>query len=210
MILPPKSPLALTHISSFSNSDVFTRALMTSLTDRLECKPLVSLSATENAHLVLLIKTTLEVRFSFETIMLSLTPWRNQIDEQRRSLDANGLRYLISIRSFYLINNKSQLQTQLSSSPGTSSPLPSTALGVRHRIRYRDIVWAFFSQSQEILLSASADACGGKMSWKDARALGVFLWLNSTESIVCGLCFHALQNESHSVCITCLVVENAS
>ena len=103
----------------------------------------------------------------------------SQIDEQRRSLDANGLRYLISIRSFYLINSGQ-------STPGTDTPSLSSAIAGagRERLRYRDIVWAFFSESQEILLAASSEACGGKMSWKDARALGVFLWLQSNDSIV--------------------------
>jgi len=82
------------------------------------------------------------------------------------------------MRSFYLIN-----ESQTAGSAPAS--LTASALGgVRQRLRYRDIVWASFSQTQEILLSASTEACGGKMSWKDARALGVFLWLQSTETIV--------------------------
>jgi len=82
------------------------------------------------------------------------------------------------MRSFYLINESQ-------SAGPAAAPLTASALGgVRQRLRYRDIVWASFSQTQEILLSASTEACGGKMSWKDARALGVFLWLQSTESIV--------------------------
>lgn len=54
----------------------------------------------------------------------------------------------------------------------------------RERLRYRDMVWAFHSESQEILLSACASACGGKIKWADAKALGIFLWLNSDESMV--------------------------
>lgn len=88
------------------------------------------------------------------------------------------------MRSFYLINESQSVD----SGP---TPLTASALGgARQRLRYRDIVWASFSQSQEILLSASTEACGGKMSWKDARALGVFLWLQSAESIVSA--FHPL------------------
>jgi RAVE protein 1 C terminal len=96
------------------------------------------------------------------------------------------------MRSFYILNKRV-------SSPGSRSPNPNqsqdsiapvlhSALeyrrGFRDRIRYRDIVWAFHSNSQEILLAASTAACGGKMLWKDARAMGVFLWLNSVESLV--------------------------
>ena len=104
-----------------------------------------------------------------------------QVDEQRRSLDSNGLRYCISMDSFYLLNRR--LDTP-QDTPGAQA-IRARQLGHRDRIRYRDIVWAFHSQSQEILLSNSASACGGKMMWSDARALGIFLWLNSTETLVC-------------------------
>jgi hypothetical protein len=85
------------------------------------------------------------------------------------------------------------------SSPGSRSPDPNqvpdsiapvvhSALeyrrGFQDRIQYRDMVWAFYGNNQEILLAASITACGGKVLWKDARAMGVFLWLNSIESIV--------------------------
>jgi hypothetical protein len=46
------------------------------------------------------------------------------------------------------------------------------------------MIWAFFSESQDILLDASTNACNGKMCWSDARALGVSIWLNSVESLV--------------------------
>lgn len=103
----------------------------------------------------------------------------HQIEEQRRALDANGLRYLISMRSFYILNTRV-------SSPGTfeEPEISVKQKGRRERLRYRDIVWAFHSESQEILLTASTAACGGKMTWSDARALGVFLWLTSVDSMV--------------------------
>lgn len=103
----------------------------------------------------------------------------HQIQEQRRSMDSNGLRYLISMRVFYILN------TRLSA---PSTPASSGAAGVRlprrERLRYRDMIWAFHSESQELLLSMSVAACGGKMNWNDAKALGVFLWLRSVESMV--------------------------
>jgi hypothetical protein len=46
------------------------------------------------------------------------------------------------------------------------------------------MVWAFHSESQEILLQASVAACEGKMNLMDAKALGVFLWLKSLDSVV--------------------------
>lgn len=87
------------------------------------------------------------------------------------------------------------MNRRLNSTSGASSPtIPSSSrnntLEPRERIRYRDIVWAFHSESQEILLAASTVACGGKMMWNDAKSLGVFLWMNSTEAIVSLGLFH--------------------
>lgn len=80
------------------------------------------------------------------------------------------------MRSFYILN-------QRAISPKSTDIAPRG----RERLRYRDMVWAFHSQSQEMLLAASTTACGGKMTWDDAKALGIFLWMESTESVVCGL-----------------------
>lgn len=139
----------------------FSRKLVERLLRKLEQQPLPHLSKTEQAHLIVMIQTTLE------------------IDEQRRALDANGLRYLISIRSFYTLNKRLE-----SSHPPVelNGPLSGRA-GKRDRLRYRDIVWAFHSESQQIMMGASTEACGGRMTWTDAKALGVFLWTRSPEDL---------------------------
>lgn len=102
-----------------------------------------------------------------------------QINEQRRALDSNGLRYLISMRSFYILNRRATLPVGPTSK---SAVLEQT--GKRERLRYRDMIWAFHSESQELLLNVSTAACDGKMCWSDARALGIAIWLNSTEALV--------------------------
>ena len=104
-----------------------------------------------------------------------------QIDEQRRALDANGLRYVISMRSFYILNQRVKSDPN---SPQSNGVIPRQT-GYRERLRYRDMVWAFHSESQELLLNTSTTACNGKMCWSDARALGIFIWLRSVESMVC-------------------------
>jgi hypothetical protein len=53
------------------------------------------------------------------------------------------------------------------------------------------MVWAFHSESQGLLLDAINTACNGKMLWSDARALGIALWLNSTDELVCIFCYVA-------------------
>ncbi len=83
------------------------------------------------------------------------------------------------MRSFYILNKRA-------SETGSAElrEAISRRTGWRARLRYRDIIWAFHSETQGLLLSASLAACQGKMTWNDARALGVFLWLNSIESMV--------------------------
>ncbi|KAG9100994.1 regulator of (H+)-ATPase in vacuolar membrane [Ceratobasidium sp. 370] len=139
----------------------FSRRLVERLLRKLEERRLPHLSETEQAHLIVMIQTTLE------------------IDEQRRSLDANGLRYLVSVRSFYTLNKRLELSNKSLEINGASSG----RTGKRDRLRYRDIVWAFHSESQQIMLGASTEACGGRMTWADAKALGVFLWTRSSEDL---------------------------
>ncbi|KAF8807734.1 WD repeat-containing protein [Phlegmacium glaucopus] len=138
----------------------FCRPVVTRLIMALESHPLPNLTANEQAHLIVLIQTTLE------------------IDEQRRALDSSGLRYLISMRSFYIINRRASAIN----GAATNGAAPSQSAR-RARLRFRDMVWAFHSESQELLLSASTAACDGKMTWSDARALGISLWLNSSEQL---------------------------
>ncbi|PCH33750.1 hypothetical protein WOLCODRAFT_129949 [Wolfiporia cocos MD-104 SS10] len=145
-----------------SEDDQFSRTLVHRLLEHLEEFPLPHLTPNEHASLLVLIQTTLE------------------IEEQRRALDSNGLRYLISMRSFYITNHR--LSAPNTPSSARSGAQPRT-VRPRQRLRYRDIIWAFHSESQELLLSASVTACGGKMTWPDARALGVFLWMRSAESM---------------------------
>ncbi|KAG5220121.1 regulator of (H+)-ATPase in vacuolar membrane [Salix suchowensis] len=72
------------------NEGGFSRPLVLQLLEALENNPLPHLTANENAHLLVLIQVTLEV------------------DEQKRALDANGLRYLTTMRSFYILNREPQ------------------------------------------------------------------------------------------------------
>lgn len=155
-------------ISGIDESDrieegIFSRPLVARLIDSLENRPLPHLTPNEQAHLLVLIQTTLE------------------IEEQRRALDANGLRFLISMRSFYILNSRASTPA----SPETNGlvRLVPKQTGRRERLRYRDMVWAFHSESQNLLLSVIESTCNGRMLWSDARALGIALWLNSIEDL---------------------------
>ncbi|KAI6162072.1 RAVE protein 1 C terminal-domain-containing protein [Pisolithus thermaeus] len=148
-----------TNQGELSEDQRFSRALVESLIEQLETHPLSHLTPNEHAHLIVLIQTTLE------------------IDEQRRALDADGFRYVLSMRSFYILNRR------IASDPNSPQSGGDVArkTGWRDRLRYRDMIWAFHSESQDILLNTSVAACNGKMLWSDARALGVFIWLNSVD-----------------------------
>lgn len=90
------------------------------------------------------------------------------------------------MRSFFILNARA-VSPKFPGTPASAGSYPLTSSQralARERLRFRDMVWAFHSESQEILLSVSTSACGGKMKWPDAKALGVFLWLNSVDSMV--------------------------
>lgn len=90
------------------------------------------------------------------------------------------------MRSFYIINERLRptVDTDSVSVKSAATTKTSRRAGRRERLRYRDMIWAFHSESQDLLLSASVAATGGKMRWCDARALGVFVWLCSIETMV--------------------------
>jgi len=81
------------------------------------------------------------------------------------------------MKSFYIINSR----TTVRNTANGAVPKQSAR---RERLRYRDMIWAFHSESQELLLEASTVACSGRMTWSDARALGLAIWLNSGDSLV--------------------------
>lgn len=97
------------------------------------------------------------------------------MERQRRSLDKCGLRYLISIR---MAANRLLGQERTGTQVNGVTEVPP-------KISFRNIVWATHSESQELLLTAATECCeNGKMSWSDAKRLGVFLWLKSPDTIV--------------------------
>ena len=77
---------------------------------------------------------------------------------------------------------------------GTVTPVPTAtptslphSLSAREstRLSFRNVVWALHSESQDVLLAAATECCpNGKMVAGDAKRLGVFLWLKSSEVIV--------------------------
>ena len=85
------------------------------------------------------------------------------VEKHRRSLDDNAARYLLFFRQHML--RKSQ------------------ALDVRISISWREIVWAFHSDSQDILIDLVSRSYQGKMLWEHARESGMFMWLLDTNAL---------------------------
>nr|XP_019048640.1 WD-repeat protein [Kwoniella bestiolae CBS 10118]OCF27570.1 WD-repeat protein [Kwoniella bestiolae CBS 10118] len=148
--------------------DEFTDRVVNDLVDRLNGKVAVPLSAPEKSFLATVAQATLEA------------------DQQRRSLDLCGMRYLISLRMYV---NWDRLSSSSPTPVSATSPTfpdfnqSATEDKRKNHFSFRNIVWANHSESQELLLSASKESCrDGKMGWEDARRMGVFLWLKGGES----------------------------
>lgn len=168
------------HRRFSESSEEFSTTLVEGLLERMNEITLPHLTPNEHQSLYVLIQTTLQVSHSRPAMHNCSHVASIQIHEQRRALDPNGLRYLTMMRIFY--NNNRRLS--LPNTPASHGAKTLLAQR-RQRLRYRDMVWAFHSESQDLLLSASVDACdGGKMTWPDARAVGVFLWLRSVDTMV--------------------------
>ncbi|ORY97295.1 RAVE protein 1 C terminal-domain-containing protein, partial [Syncephalastrum racemosum] len=88
-----------------------------------------------------------------------------EISAQGSSLDENGARFMALLENCHHLNKMLAADQQ------------STSL------RSSDLVWALHSQSQDILLERCIHLCGGKLMWPEARALGIFLWLQKSESV---------------------------
>ncbi|KAG0001476.1 regulator of (H+)-ATPase in vacuolar membrane [Entomortierella chlamydospora] len=89
-----------------------------------------------------------------------------RIDQQHGSIDDSGLRFLISMRRFnYLsyILPPSQRPTMLS---------------------YRDITWAYHSESQDLLLDFCSNSLKAPMTWAEAKSLGIFLWMRKKDTMI--------------------------
>lgn len=88
------------------------------------------------------------------------------------------------MRVFYIYNRRLSSMTTPDSASTHGIPTNRTK---RARLRYRDMLWAFHSESQDLLLSAATAASeGGRMVWGDARSMGVSIWLNSVDTMVRG------------------------
>ncbi|KAI9006205.1 RAVE protein 1 C terminal-domain-containing protein [Gaertneriomyces semiglobifer] len=88
-----------------------------------------------------------------------------QVEKQRRSLDENGVRYLLFLR-FFLFSQKSF--------PPPLRPKEVTT---------RDIAWAYYSDSQDMFVDFLHQCYNNKFTWPDAKATGLGFWLRSPDAL---------------------------
>ncbi|KAJ3323371.1 regulator of (H+)-ATPase in vacuolar membrane [Boothiomyces sp. JEL0866] len=81
-----------------------------------------------------------------------------QIEQHRRSLDENGLRYYIA--AIYQYHRQTP-----------------------HLLSTRDYCWGFFSDSQDYILDVMTQCIGGKLKWKDARDFGMGYWISNYNTL---------------------------
>ena len=86
------------------------------------------------------------------------------VEKHRRAMDDNAARYLLFFRQHML----------------------RRAQGVANKdmVSWREIVWAFYSESQDILSDLVSSQFNSKMTWKSAKESGIFMWLSDTNAIV--------------------------
>ena len=86
------------------------------------------------------------------------------VEKHRRAMDDNAARYLLFFR-----------QHMLRKAQGVAN---------KDMVSWREIVWAFYSESQDILSDLVSRQFNSKMTWKSAKESGIFMWLSDTNAIV--------------------------
>lgn len=86
------------------------------------------------------------------------------VEKHRRSMDDNAARYLLFLRQHMLRKGQA----------------PSEQVS----ITWREIVWAFHSGSQDILVDLVSRQFHGKMLWEHARESGLFMWMTDLTALV--------------------------
>ncbi|KAI9344199.1 RAVE protein 1 C terminal-domain-containing protein [Zopfochytrium polystomum] len=125
----------------------FTIVELTSLTDALATMRLPWLSEEDQLKLLAIMDTFV------------------QIEPERRSLDDNGVRFVLFAKLFIFARKF-----------GKADDIPST-------VSFRDVAWAFYSDSQEHLVDFLSEVSNGKPTWTDAKSLGMGFWLKNVETL---------------------------
>lgn len=86
------------------------------------------------------------------------------VEKHRRSMDDNAMCYLLFFRQYMLRRGH----------------VSFTNVG----ITWREVIWAYHSDSQDILLNLVSKQFQGRMLWAHARESGVFMWMTDLPALV--------------------------
>lgn len=100
------------------------------------------------------------------------------VEKHRRSMDGNAARYLLFFR-----------QHMLRRGQGVAN---------KRMVSWREIVWAFHSESQDILTDLVSRQFHGKMVWESAKESGVFMWLSDLPALVSVPSYLTIYSEEHT------------
>lgn len=84
------------------------------------------------------------------------------VEKQRRSMDENAARFSLFFR-LHNLNSDRHDNTVIS---------------------WREITWAYHSESQDILIDVVNRQFQGRLLWKDARDSGLFMWITDHAALV--------------------------
>ena len=93
-------------------------------------------------------------------------------ESHRRSMDENAMRYLLFFRQHMLRKGR----------------VPDS----RANITWREIVWAYHSGSQDILLDLISRQFSGRVRWEQARECGIIMWMTDQTALVGVLLFEEM------------------
>ncbi|KAL5596500.1 hypothetical protein BROUX41_006726 [Berkeleyomyces rouxiae] len=120
-----------------AGDELFSEAMALAITERLTVVRLAQLSGHEQIQLADIVECC------------------GMAEKQRRSLDENGVRFLLFFRQHMLRRGRTNAM----------------------HLSWREINWAFHSASQDVLGDFVERQFHGKMAWEEAREIGVFMWL---------------------------------
>lgn len=86
---------------------------------------------------------------------------------QQKSVDTYGFQYLTLAKDYFL--------------------QPEEPQKLMSRLSWREIVSAYYTVNQDILVDMTSRQYQGRMLWKDARQCGICLWLADVTALVCDM-----------------------
>ncbi|GAB7337820.1 hypothetical protein MBLNU457_4224t3 [Dothideomycetes sp. NU457] len=92
------------------------------------------------------------------------------VEKHQRSIDDNAARYLLFWREAII---RSHQRKSNNASKSDSAPAVS----------WREVVWAYHSSSQDILVDLITRHYNGKLEWRHARDSGMFMWLTDRKAL---------------------------